>query len=304
MVAWAAILAGGVWACVPPNNIHGIVFTSDEPMHSEVIEQFGDVDVNYFKDDDAEHVGYRYRSHYDSDAMVYVGSYELSFSPGVYVTCLGVVVPDSLLPDSINAQYDNIPIDVFDFNAALITEVEWLEEEGAIELTDAQATAIAGALAQGRNGGTQYWTHADTSLPYNMWYEQDTVRGVWGDYGVRSINQLGCCAIAVEVGLPPFPLEAASSADAAAVGQSHGLRAISVRMEGRGLVVRLAEPVRVGGVVSLINAAGVTVARFGIRAGARQATISRDRLPEAAGRYVVGLDIGGQAVKRMITIGR
>jgi hypothetical protein len=259
-----------------------------------VIEQFGDVDVNYFKDGDVEHAGYRYRSHYDSRAVIYVGTYELAFSQGVYVNCMGVVLPDSALPDSIDPQFDPIPIGVFDLNSALITEVEWLEEHGIIDLTSEQVTAIRGALAQGGNGGTQYWTHADSSLTYNMWYEQDGVHAMWGVNGVRSVNQLSCCVIAVEVSLPPMALEPVSSVEPAASMNGTPARIVGVRMDRSGIIVQLTAPSRRAGCVSLVDIAGATAARFSLPAGAERVQVPRSRLPKAGGWYVVRCEIDGR----------
>ena len=205
------------WACVSPTNIEGVAFTADEVINIAIVRAAGTENVNYFIDGESEPVGIRYMSHYDSRAMVFVGNYGLSYQNNIPLNCMGIILP---LPDT-GDHHATIENAEFDFTAAVITELRWLAANEVIVLTEAMIARIDTSLAIVNNGGNQYWTHANTVLAYNSWYNYDTTENKWagtdeGVEGVRGVSAIngvwGCSAINPEVEIPPESLDPTSVA--------------------------------------------------------------------------------------------
>lgn len=198
-----------VQACPSPGNIEGVAFTDGEILNPEKLEEIGTENVSYYKDGDAPHVAIRYAGHYDPRTTVYIGNYGLSYQQDVYMNCMGIVYPVD------GDAYEPIDVSVFDFAEAVRVELVWLSDIGVIRLTPEMIEAIDSALGASSNGGVQYWTHAESVMGYNSWYEYDEVSGVWGGgdgvYGgvnsVRGVDGVkGCSVVQPESGLPPEQL--------------------------------------------------------------------------------------------------
>jgi hypothetical protein len=198
-----------VQACTSPGNIEGVAFTDGEVLNLEKLEAIGTENVNYYKDGAVPHVAIRYAGHYDPRTTVYIGNYGLSYQQDVYMNCMGVVYPID------GDAYEPIDVSVFDFAEAVRVELAWLSDIGVIDLTAETIEKIDSALDASSNGGVQYWTHAETVMGYNSWYEYDDAAGVWGGgdgvYGgvnsVRGVDAVkGCSVVQPESGLPPEPL--------------------------------------------------------------------------------------------------
>jgi hypothetical protein len=259
------------WACVSPANIEGVAFTSGETIDLQKLMDLGVENVNYMTDGKAPDIGVRYRSHYDSRAMVYVGRYGMSYQQNVIMNCMGVVLP---LPDSAK-EYSPISRDEFDFGAAVKTELAWLASKGIVALTAGTIDTIAAALDASFNGGVQYWTHADQVLGYNSWYVQDTLTGVWSSGGVRDVNGVyavqGCSIIQPGSGLPPEGIGTTSVRSKRAVFVHQGDALLAVRRLCNGGTIVFLNPVQSpgGATIVVFDCRGAIAARRHVPAGAR-----------------------------------
>lgn len=275
-----AIYAAASWACVSPGNLQGVAFTDGETLDFDALASMGEENVNYFLDGTEPHIGFRFRSHYDPRAMVYVGNYGLSYMSDVYLNCMGVVLPEAELPDSLDPLYSGITVAMFDFNAAVLAEVEWLVDNGILGLSSDGLQELRRVFTEPdtsmhvSNGGMQYWTLQNTFLGYNSWYDYDDQGGVWGVDGpnaVRGVYSDGCSVVSVETALPSSELGSAS------VHGSHGMPAgarpgMQLIRDNRGTTVFLNDS-HTGGVLSLLDARGVVVQSMQVAPGARSVTV-------------------------------
>jgi hypothetical protein len=230
-----AFLSSMAWPCVSPGNIEGVAFTSGEELNLQKLTQFGTENVNYLKDGEEPNIGIRYISHYDPRAMVFIGTYGLSYQQNVRLNCMGVILPGV---DSTNPAV-RIPVSDFDFAAAVKTEIVWLSYIGVIGISNEAIEKIDSALRASDNGGVQYWTHAESVLGYNSWYTNDTLSGVWGSTlsAVRSANSVkGCSVIQPGSGLPPISLETTALASKIPAIQP-GIHPVMARNQGNGAVI-------------------------------------------------------------------
>ncbi len=274
------------WACLGPENIQGVAFTSGETIDLQKLMKMGTVNVNYFKDYEDSAIGIRYMSHYDSRAMVFIGNYGLSYMQNMRIACMGVILPIA----SESSVYTPISKETFDFSAAVKKELEWLVYNGIINISYKTIAAIDSsfsylspfALERGdkaRNGGMQYWTHANRVLAYNSWYDYDTISGTWsekGADGVRSVNGLeGCSAVKPGVGLPPASL-GTTAIFLKPVALSHGLKPLAVRRSGNGaLIVFLPNAQRTTvALLTVINSRGALVCTKHVPLGVRSLYIN------------------------------
>ncbi len=261
------------WACLGPANIEGVALTSGETLNLQKLMQMGIEDVNYFRDGDASAAGIRYMSHYDSRAMVFVGTYGMSFQQNMQMACMGVILPQA---DSTSV-YSPIEKATFDFAAAVKTEIEWLAYNGVVNVAAASIAQIDSALSKAENGGMQYWTHAHSTLAYNSWYTYDSSSGTWrgngadgvnGVQGVKGTDELaGCSIIKPGVGVPPAGLgTTAITTNRNAV--INRIQPLSVRHTGDGgLIVFLPQTARAGEQLFVIDCRGAVARKKELQAG-------------------------------------
>jgi hypothetical protein len=257
------------WCCASPGNLEGVAFTSGETLHVETLMKLGTENVNYFKDGNDTAIGIRDISHYDARAMVFVGTYGMSYQQNLPLNCMGVIFP-------IDSAFQRIDTNVFDFAAAIKTELEWLVARNAVALSAATLFRIDSALSKSSNGGVQYWTHAGTVLGYNSWYSYDTLKGVWGGFdGVRGVNGVkGCSLINPDTGLPPQQL----GGTGIHVDRRNGIptsgftMTINQRKNG-GILIHFSRPLGTAGELTVMNCRGEAVARMIIPSGARSCSV-------------------------------
>jgi hypothetical protein len=258
------------WACVGPSNIEGVAFTSGETINVQTLMNMGVENVNYVKEGDAPNIGIRYKSHYDTRAMVFIGNYGLSFQQNVRMDCMGVVLP---LADSPNVSL-TIEKTTFNFAAAVKTELAWLASKGIVDLTAQRIAHIDSILSISTNGGTQYWTHAKTVLGYNSWYGYDSVSGKWIENGVNGVREVkgvnevqGCSVVKPGSGVPPASL-GTTAALSKTTPVSAGTRSCAVRQSGNGgLIVFLPHVVHSGVVLVVTDLKGAAVRTKKVPAG-------------------------------------
>jgi hypothetical protein len=272
-------------ACLGPINVEGVAFTSGETMDLQNLTKLGVENENYLKDTQETNKGIRFKSHYDPRATVFIGNYGMAFKQNVRINCMGVVLP---LPDSSNA-YSAIAKTTFDFAAAVKTELTWLALKGIVDLSSATIAKIDSSLNASPNGGLQYWTHADSVLWYNMWYENDSVSGTWtinGVKGIRSLNKVqGCSVVIPGSGLPPQALGTTVVASNSVIISKRS-QALAVRHLGSGgLIVFLPQSPRSEAVVVVTNCKGAVVCTKSVPANIQSVCI--DGL--AFGRYTARL---------------
>jgi hypothetical protein len=190
-------------ACIPPDNIEGVAFTSGEKLNLQNLIKLGAEKANYFKDGEDPNIVIRYKSHYDPRAMVFVGNIACGFHRGdVRMNCLGVVLP---LADTAHQRIIATDKSVFNFAAAVKTELKWLVSNDIIVIERKAITRIDSALCSSGNGGVQYWTHASSVLGYHAWYIYDSVACAWSL--TRGTARGGCAVVQPTIGLPPNDLE-------------------------------------------------------------------------------------------------
>jgi hypothetical protein len=269
-----------VGACLGPTNIEGVSFTTGETLHVEKIAAMGAENVNYFKDGTSPNAGFRYKSHYDPKAMVFVGDYGISYQQNMHLSCMGVILPNA----------DSASIAAFDFAKAVKTELEWLVDCGVVVLPSATIQKIDSLLSRSSRGGLQYWTHGQTVLGYNSWYERDSATGKWsynGVDGVRSPNGMdgldGCSVIKPGTGLPPSGL-VTTSVTAKPAPAAQRMRPLIVRQLGSGgLLITFPQITTSEATIAVVNAKGGVVRMQRVPAAVRSVCI--DGL--AFGKYSV-----------------
>ncbi|NLD95009.1 MAG: hypothetical protein GX639_20330 [Fibrobacter sp.] len=191
----AGITAGTIWACPSPSNIEGVAFTSQESIDLTKFKSLGTNDTQFLRDSSDAGIAVRYRSHYSNDAMVFVGSYGLSYQQSLTLNCMGIIVD----PDKFEAT--SLTRSNFYFADAVRVELLWMREQGIITIDNETITAIFDSLDKSSNGGVQYWTLQKHVLGYNSWYDKDTQSGVWGVdnvNSVRSVKAATCAGINAE----------------------------------------------------------------------------------------------------------
>jgi hypothetical protein len=261
------------WACLGPANIEGVALTSGETLNLQKLMLLGTENVNYFKDGDASAAGIRYMSHYDSRAMVFIGTYGMSYQQNMQMVCLGVILP---LADSASV-YSPIEKTTFNFAAAVKTELEWLSYNGVVNLSAETIAKIDSALSKAYNGGEQYWTHAHSALAYNSWYTYDSSSGTWrgngadgvnGVQGVKGTDELaGCSIIKPGVGVPPAGL-GTTAITTKKNTVNNRMHSLSVRHTGDGgLIVFLPQAARPGEQLLVIDCRGAVVRKKDLNAG-------------------------------------
>jgi hypothetical protein len=215
----------------------------------------GTANVNYFKDGNDTAVGLRYISHYDSRAMVFVGTYGMSYQQDMPLKCMGVIFP-------IDSALQKIDKNMFDFAAAVKMELEWLGAQKVIMLSAETITTIDSALSKASNGGVQYWTHAGTALGYNSWYSYDTLKGNWGGVdGVRGVNGVyGCSVISPGTGLPPQQLGGTwNQVPWSNAAKKAGLGISILQTDRGGIVISFSQPVCQTAQLTVFNCRGIAV---------------------------------------------
>lgn len=267
------------WGCLAPSNLQGVAFTNEERVNIELLQSMGIEGESYLVDGKAPEVAVRYRSHYDERAMVYVGTYGLSYQEDVPLTCMGVVLDPSILQDL----YQPPSVEVFDFTQAVVTEINWLVEQGILELSEETVQKIAAALGQASNGGVQYWTLQEDVLAYNSWYSYDDQNGVWGSKGARgvegvdAVNGAGCAAISPQFETVSAPLAGASPVAPDDRGMNAERLTISPTVNGEA-VFHLSRPSHKPLFARMVSLNGKVVAQFTIPAGVSRYSMDKSRL--------------------------
>jgi hypothetical protein len=246
------------WCCISPTNIEGVAFTSGETLHVENLMKLGTENVNYFKDGNDTAIGIRFVSHYDSRAMVFVGTYGMSYQQNLPLKCMGVIFP-------IDSAMQKIDTNMFDFATAVKTELEWLVAQKVVSLGAETMFRIDSALSKASNGGVQFWTHADTVLEYNSWYSYDTLKGTWGGTnGVRGVYGVkGCSLINPDTGLPPQQLQGTGIRTLRIDSEPNKNPGMSIR-QGRSGEIRvcLNRPFEKSATLAILNYRGIVVGRM------------------------------------------
>ncbi|MFP4417074.1 MAG: hypothetical protein ACLFSB_07370 [Chitinispirillaceae bacterium] len=278
LIVLGAIVFRG-WGCLAPANMQGVAFTNEESLDLELLRSLGTEGEHYVVDGEAPQEAVRYRSHYDERAMVYVGTYGLSYQEGLALQCMGVILDPSIL----EGLYQPPSVEVFDFTAAVVTELQWLVEQGVIDLTDGLIDTIDSALTQASNGGIQYWTLQTDVLGYNSWYRYNEQSGVWSTKGedvdaVRGVNG-GCGVISPEFQNLEALLSSPSTV-APVIRLAGRHEQVSVWHSASSPVLHLANPSQRPLSVKVVSINGKAVARFTIPAGAREYKMSKDMITD------------------------
>lgn len=281
------------WSCVSPGNIEGVAFTSNEEVRLDNLTSLGEEGVNYLTDGEGEFTAVRYRSHYNERAMVYVGTYGISYQEGLNLPCMGVILD----PEMMTEGYTLVQEDIFDFSEAVMTELRWLIANGVIELSQEAISAIDSSLRNAQNGGIQYWTLQNAVLGYNAWYNYDTLSGVWGVDGedgvsgvnaVRAVNSIGCSVID-----PAFELISAFLGEVVSVTPvKRAVHAVtktkSATFRDKNLIINLSHPLstRTRGQLLAIN--GRVIVDFFIPANVHEVRLDlSDKMKWGAGTYLL-----------------
>jgi hypothetical protein len=279
-------------ACIGPSNIEGVAFTNGETLNLEALAALGEEGSQYLLDNENNQQGMRYVSSYNPDAVVYVGTYGMSYLAGKALQCMGIIVPPAEGADS----YARIAREQFNFAEAVCHELRWLKRMGVVTIDSQTLAVIDSTLKAVNNGGLQYWTHARAVLGYNSWYEFDPLVGSWrveGTNGVKGVRGAdvsavaGCSVIHPGSGKPLLPLSTPPvQASRAMVRPQFGVVAAGGRVR-----VTLAQPAQAAGEVRLFNAAGVLLGRTAVGVGAQSISC---HLPGAAvGMVFVSVSQGG-----------
>jgi hypothetical protein len=255
-----------IWCCISPSNLEGVAFTSGESLNLENLTKLGTQNVNYFKDVLDSAVAIRYISHYDSKTMVFIGTYGMSYQQNIPLECMGVIFP-------IDSAYQRIDKNMFDFSAAVKTELEWLCTQKVIALSTKTITRIDSALSNSSNGGVQYWTHANTVLGYNSWYSYDTVKGNWGGVdGLKGVNGVyGCSLIKPDSGLPPQQLTGTGILGSGNGAEKNTNLGMAIRQQRSGeILVSLHRPSKYAAMLTILNSKGIVINRISVPKGSHR----------------------------------
>lgn len=203
---FSLLLAGlfGVYshvsACVSPTNIEGVAFTDKEELHFESLSALGSAGVDY-KVSLNENGGKTvcYPSHYNADAMVFIGNVSLLYKQDVTLNCLGIIIP---LADDMLNNHTPVPLEMFDFTKAVKVELEWLMEHGILNINHDKIDSISKGLGGQDNGSVQYWTKQHATLHYNSWYTYNAENGEWEGGATDGVNGIvksvnGCSVIQI-----------------------------------------------------------------------------------------------------------
>lgn len=265
----AAVLVSA-WCCISPTNLEGVAFTSGETLKLDNLTKLGTENVNYFKDTSDTNVGIRYVSQYDNRAMVFVGTYGMSYQKNFPLNCMGVFFPT-------DSPYQRIDTATFCFAKAVRNELEWLAEQKVVSLSAATIGVIDSALLKSSNGGVQYWTHAGTVLGYNSWYSYDTLNGVWGGTdGVRGVNGVyGCSLIKPGTNLPTQPLGSSGIQVARRYEVKNNIIEMTIRhVNKQGIIVNLSRPLETVTELTVLNCRGEIVLKKTLSGGIFSQSIS------------------------------
>jgi hypothetical protein len=301
-----AATAVAAWACPSPGNIEGVAFTNSEKLDLAVLTAMGEEGVNYVIDGEEPNIAVRYISHVDPKALVYVGNYGLSYQQGTRLNSMGVILP----LDEGGDPFASVEESRFDFAAVVRAELEWLVDNGVIELDAATIATIDSALGAAVNGGVQFWTHAGTVLGYNSWYNYDEKAGEWeGGDGVYADAQAlrgvdgvkGCSVVQPGQDEPTKPLGATTAGvrEVAAVRCAPGM-SLSDRA---GLILRLNRPLRSKGEVALYDPRGAVFVSAPIEPGQLRVTLP-SRPCVSAGNYLAVLESGATFHRMMVSVVR
>jgi hypothetical protein len=189
-------------ACIGPTNVEGVAFTNGEKLNFESISTLGTAGVNYqtiLSDKGGTTVSYP--CHYNSKAMAFFGNMGTLYQQNIMLDCFGIIFP---LSEEMMSSHTPISKEIFDFTAAVKTELEWLSAHKIITLDNEAINTIVDSLKRANNGGMQYWTLQKKALAYNSWYTFDTLHGTWGGVDLDAVNSVksvrginGCSGILI-----------------------------------------------------------------------------------------------------------
>ncbi len=289
------IMSGLVSACMAPFNIEGVAFTNGEEVDFSRIEDYGEEGVNYVKQVDSSRVSYLYKSRYDSNTMVYIGNYSLSYASECNANCMGVIADTGTVPAFPEEEPDTA---YFDFVRAVVMELKWLSENGIVNLSRSEIETIESGLYKERNGGMQYWTCKDTPLAYNAWYEKGEEQGVWGDAeGVKTFGVEGgsgisnCSVIDPGEGTPKEALSVQATRVINTVNQSTPYCMIkSVSFQKGEVQLGFSRTPETQGRIAMYNIKGEEIAETIINADTRRVSLGLDRV-NSSGIYIIRYDL-------------
>lgn len=185
-------------ACMNPADqwAAGVIWSSGEQENFSLIEQMGTEGTHYLKEVNQDtQVVFKYRSHYDPlHTMVFLGYYRPTYQPAA-APRLAV-----LLDTSQNK-------DTYDFASSVRTELDWLNQYSLVVMSAAARQEVEDSLRTAGSGDAQFWTLQHAILPYNSWYEYDTLKGSWSVNAVRTLNG---CGLDLAFELPPAELAASA----------------------------------------------------------------------------------------------
>jgi hypothetical protein len=168
-----------------------------------------------------------YRGHYGVNTMVHLGNITPPNLPSLTIPRILVYLDTTKKTTPAEKAL------------AVATELRWLSLQKAMTFTETGIDAIQGKLAV---HGDQYWTRQDSALPYNMWFEYDSVKGAWsnGTVGVKGVRGSYGCGAGVVYALPigqlgSSPVLPGSAFSLRTVMKKPGARAAFYDLKGRKL---------------------------------------------------------------------
>ncbi len=273
-------LVATAFCCVAPGNIQGVAFTSGEEISLEKLLRMGREEVSYLAEGKDTITSVRYRSHYDERAMVYLGTYGLSYQEGIEMPCMGVILDPEVIDGYQPA------VNVFDFSEAVRIELQWLIDNEILSIPGQTISTITTALQKQGNGGFQYWTLQKNAIGYNSWYEYDKTNGQWSVTGVNAVRSKSCAVIS-----PEF-VSLTESLDATFVTNSkafaHSASVVKSTITGNGdMMIHLSHPSPVQMNAMLLSLNGRVVKQFKIPANTRFLKLEDANFKQKAASFIL-----------------
>jgi hypothetical protein len=204
----------------------------------------------------------KYRSHFFSDAMVYLDFYT-PYGATQFFPRMAVVIDPKI--QSIKA---------FEYDKAVSTELQWLIKLGVISgITEKKFSLITESL---HNKQGQYWTFQDSLIGYNAGFSLIVnTEGTWkwGDMGsVKS-----SCGLDVEFTLPPDTLDMISTSTVNKKGSQNVQDNFSARLAGGNCILELPEPSLNNEYFTLVDLRGSVLFRASVPVGRSSVVVPFNR---------------------------
>ena len=144
-----------IYACLGPDNVFGIRLNNGESIDVSAIENLGEQDINYYKNDKFGVITYSFRSHYNPSIMVTIsienGSADLS----------GVL---SFTVDTSTVSLSDLPS-----GTCVRAELDWLMTAGILEMERIKRERIEQSF-NGHCTACFFWTRQDSLIPNNWMF--------------------------------------------------------------------------------------------------------------------------------------